>query len=138
MDVLKKVSLINLRLNKKRTISTIIGIILSVALICAVSTMVTSFQETLIENAINESGYYHLKIGSINNSDIKELQNNRDIKEIYTSQTIGFSKLEGGQNEYKPYLKLYSMDKEVFEKLKLDRKMMEGKFPENSFKNTIL
>ncbi len=131
MNILKQLSIRNLKLNKKRTISTIIGIILSVALICAVSTMVTSFQETLIENAINETGYYHLKISDTDSEDINKLQNNRDIKEIYTSQTIGFSKLDGGQNEYKPYLKLYSMDSHVFENLKLDRKLLEGRFPKN-------
>lgn len=132
MNILKKISIINLKLNKKRTISTIIGIVLSVALICAVSTMVTSFQETLIQNAINETGYYHLKINSVNNSDIKEIQNNRDVKEIFSSQMLGFSKLEGGQNEYKPYLKVYSMNKETFENLKLNRKLIEGRFPNNS------
>ena len=132
MNILKQLSIRNLKLNKKRTISTIIGIILSVALICAVSTMVTSFQETLIENAINETGYYHLKISDTDSEDINKLQNNRDIKEIYTSQTIGFSKLNGGQNEYKPYLKLYSMDSHVFENLKLDRKLLEGRFPKNN------
>ena len=89
MNILKKISIINLKLNKKRTISTIIGIVLSVALICAVSTMVTSFQETLVQNAINETGYYHLKINSVNNSDIKEIQNNRDVKEIFSSQMLG-------------------------------------------------
>lgn len=136
MNILKQLSIRNLKLNKKRTISTIIGIILSTSLICAVSTMVTSFQETLIENAINETGYYHLKITSNNNQDIKKIQNNRDIKEIYTSQTVGFSKLEGGQNEYKPYLKLYSMELQVFEKLSLNRKLVEGRFPKNS--NEIL
>ena len=132
MNILKQLSIRNLKLNKKRTISTIIGIILSVALICAVSTMVSSFQATLVENAVNETGYYHLKVGPVSNSEIKTIQNNRDVKEIFTAQTIGFSKLEGGQNEYKPYLKLYSMDKEVFENLKLDKKLLEGKFPENS------
>ena len=132
MNILKKISIINLKLNKKRTISTIIGIVLSVALICAVSTMVTSFQETLVQNAINETGYYHLKINSVNNSDIKEIQNNRDVKEIFSSQMLGFSKLEGGQSEYKPYLKVYSMNNETFENLNLSRKLIEGRFPNNS------
>ena len=57
MKILNKVSLKNLKLNKKRTISTVIGIILSVALICAACTLATSFQATLIQNAINETGY---------------------------------------------------------------------------------
>ena len=39
MNILTTLSIRNLKLNKKRTISTIIGIILSVELICAVASM---------------------------------------------------------------------------------------------------
>lgn len=129
MNILNKISIKNLKLNKKRTISTIIGIILSCALICAVASMVTSFQETLVENSINETGYYHLKISNVTDENIKTLKNNRDIKDIYTVHEIGYGKLENGQNEDKPYLKLYSMDNTVFEELKFN--LIEGKFPTN-------
>lgn len=129
MNILNKMSIKNLKLNKKRTISTIIGIILSCALICAVATMVTSFQATLVENAINETGYYHLKISNVTDENIKTLKNNRDIKDIYTVNEIGYGKLENGQNEDKPYLKLYSMDNTVFKDLKFN--LIEGKFPTN-------
>ena len=40
MNILNKLTIKNLKLNKKRSLGTIIGIILSVALICAVSNMV--------------------------------------------------------------------------------------------------
>ncbi len=130
MNILKKFSIRNLKLNKKRTISTVIGIILSVALICAVSTMVSSFQATLIENAVNETGYYHLKINNIESNDFNKLKSNRDIKEIYTLSEIGYGKLENGKNEDKPYLKLYSLDKQIFENLKFE--LIDGKFPENN------
>lgn len=62
MKILKKLALKNLKMNKKRTISTIIGIILSTALICGTATLVSSFQNTLIQNAINNTGYYHVKL----------------------------------------------------------------------------
>lgn len=88
MNVLNKLSLKNLSLNKKRTISTIIGIILSCSLICAVASMVTSFQATLVENAVNEYGYYHLKIYDVNKDELKTLENNRDIKEIRSVSSI--------------------------------------------------
>ena len=130
MNILNKVSIKNLKLNKKRTISTIIGIILSCSLICAVATMVTSFQETLIENAIKETGYYHLKISDITENDLKTLENNRDIKDIYTLYENGYALLENGKNEYKPYLKLHSMDKELFEYLNFN--LIEGRFPSNN------
>ncbi len=91
--------------------------------------MVTSFQETLIENAVNETGYYHLKMLQITDDKIKTLENNRDIKDIFTVYENGYGILENGQNEYKPYLKLHSMDKSVFENLKFN--LLEGKFPTN-------
>ena len=59
MNILNKLTIKNLKLNKKRTIVTIIGIILSVALICAVASMVSSFRESLIRFEINRDGNFH-------------------------------------------------------------------------------
>ena len=52
MNILNKLTKKNLLLNKKRTIVTIIGIMLSTALVCAVAGLVTSAQQTFI-NLIN-------------------------------------------------------------------------------------
>ena len=130
MNILNKISIRNLKLNKKRTISTIIGIILSTALICAVATMATSFQHTLVQNDINKSGYYHLELYNVTDENIKTLKNNRDIKDIFTIKEVGYGKLENGKNEDKPYLKLYSMDNKIFNELKF--KLTEGRFPNNN------
>ena len=48
MNLLNKLTIKNLKLNKKRTIVTIIGIMLSVALITAVSGMFFSVKESFI------------------------------------------------------------------------------------------
>ena len=106
MNILNKVSVKNLKLNKKRTISTIIGIILSVALICAVATMATSFQDTLVQETTKSTGYFHLKLTDITNENLRELENNRDIKSIYTIYENGYANLENSQNKNKPYLKV--------------------------------
>ncbi len=94
MNVLKRLALKNLKMNKKRTISTVIGIILSTALICGTATLVTSFQKTLVQNAINETGYYHLKLEGLNQEEIKDVKANRDIKDIYEVERIGYGKLD--------------------------------------------
>ena len=73
MNLLNKLAIKNLLLNKKRTISTLIGIILSCSLIVAVSTMVTSFRETLIQKSINDTGYYHIKINDVTEEELREL-----------------------------------------------------------------
>ena len=129
MDILKKLSFENLKLNKKRTISTIIGIILSCALICATATLVTSFRETLIQYEANSRGYYHLEISGAEDSDIKDFKNNRDIKDVLNIYENGYGKFEQGENEYFPYLKINSMSKTMFKYLKF--KISEGRFPEN-------
>lgn len=94
MNVLQRLALKNLKMNRKRTISTIIGIILSTALICGTATLITSFQKTLVQNAINESGYYHIKLENINENEKKEIEANRDIKSTFEIKNIGYGKLE--------------------------------------------
>ena len=129
MNILNKLTIKNLKLNKKRSLGTIIGIILSVALICAVSNMVSSFRETLIQNAINESGYWHIRLYNVSNDKLKRLKLNKDIDNIYTISEDGYAKLDTIKNEYKPYLKFYGMNKEAFDNLKF--KLIKGRFPKN-------
>ncbi len=129
MNVLRKLSRKNLFLNRKRTISTMVGIILSSALICATCTLGTSFRASLVENAINETGYYHIKLEHLSEKDIAELENNRDFSKIMTISKSGTAVLEGCQNESKPYTSLYTMDSDTFEALNFN--LTEGRFPEN-------
>ena len=93
MNLLKRLALKNLKMNKKRTISTIIGIILSTALICGTATLITSVQKTLIQNAINETGYYHVKLQDLEQKEITEIKNNRDVKSIFETEMVGYAKL---------------------------------------------
>lgn len=129
MNILNKLTIKNLKLNKKRSLGTIIGIILSVALICAVSNMVSSFRETLIQNAINESGYWHIRLYNVSNGKLKRLKLNKDIDNIYTISEDGYAKLDTIKNEYKPYLKFYGMNKEAFNNLEF--KLIKGRFPKD-------
>lgn len=129
MNILNKLTIKSLKLNKKRSLGTIIGIILSVALICAVSNMVSSFRETLIQNAINESGYWHIRLYNVSNDKLKRLKLNKDIDNIYTISEDGYAKLDTIKNEYKPYLKFYGMNKENFNNLEF--KLIKGRFPKN-------
>ncbi|CCZ17472.1 putative uncharacterized protein [Clostridium sp. CAG:780] len=56
MNLLNKLTTKNLKLNKKRTVVTIIGIMLSIALITAVASMVVSFRKSYIEFEKETSG----------------------------------------------------------------------------------
>ena len=72
MKILNKIIIKDLKLNKKRSIVTIIGIMLSVALICAVAGMFTSFRATLLKGVIESTGYYHIKIENVDEFHLEE------------------------------------------------------------------
>ena len=130
MQVLTKITIKNLKLNKKRTIGTLVGIILSVALICAVAGMATSLRQSLIQTASSNTGYWHLKLSNIKKEDIEKLENNRDIKDLNIINDVGYAKLENSQNENRPYIHLYSLDEKSFNNMELE--LVEGTYPQNS------
>ena len=115
MNILNKLTIKNLKLNKKRTIVTIIGIILSTALICAVSGMVTSLQQTLIEHAVATSGKQHLTVEDLSSEDLKYYTNDRNVESYYLSQNIGYAFFEKSSNKYKPYLYIKSYTEDGFD-----------------------
>lgn len=129
MNVLNKLTIKNLKLNKKRTAVTIIGIILSTALIIGVATLVTSFKETMIEYIKEESGNYHYQYSNVPAEQIKYIENNRNVKDYYVVKNIGYAILEGSKNEYKPYLYIQSFDQKAIENLGL--RLTEGRMPKN-------
>lgn len=47
MNIINKLTLRNLKLNKKRTIVTIIGVIISAAMVTGVATLVVSFMDVM-------------------------------------------------------------------------------------------
>ena len=119
MNILRKITIQNLKLNKKRSIVTTIGILLSVALITAVATMVTSFRESLIEYEKKSNGNYEYVFYDVPESEISFLKNNRSIKDLYLVSGLGYAKIES-QNEAKPYAYVVSMNKNAMENLGLN------------------
>ena len=124
MSILNRLTIKNLRLNKKRTIVTIIGIILSTALMVGIGLLFSSFQDLMIRDTIGYSGKYEANYSDV---DLDKLNNIKDKGFTYFyEKPIGFSKIESS-NEYKPYMYITSVNKEYFDELKL----IEGSFPKN-------
>lgn len=103
MNVLHKVTLQSLKQNRTRTIVTIIGIILSTAMLCAVTTFATSFQQYLLDEEIYTSGSWHLGQKDTTYSEYQQLSQADGVAEAVYLQHLGYAQAEGSLNEYKPY-----------------------------------
>lgn len=124
MSILNRLTIKNLRLNKKRTIVTIIGIILSTALMVGIGLLFSSFQDLMIRDTIGYNGKYEANYSDV---DLDKLNNIKDKGFTYFyEKPIGFSKIESS-NEYKPYMYITGVNKEYFNELKL----VDGSFPKN-------
>lgn len=124
MSILNRLTIKNLRLNKKRTIVTIIGIILSTALMVGIGLLFSSFQDLMIRDTIGYSGKYEAKYNDVDLIKLNDIKN-KNFTYFY-EKPIGFSKIESS-NEYKPYMYITSVNREYFDELKL----IEGDIPKN-------
>ncbi|SHJ41286.1 putative ABC transport system permease protein [Clostridium cavendishii DSM 21758] len=80
IDSYKILSKKYLKKNKKRTILTIIGIILSVALISCIGIFILNIRYSMIEQAKNRYGDYHVVILDAKKNDINKLRFNPKVE----------------------------------------------------------
>lgn len=124
MSILNKLTIKNLKLNKKRTIVTIIGIILSTALMVGIGLLFSSFQDYMIRETIGFNGRYEAMYSDVDLSKVVSL--NEKGFEYFYEKPIGFSKF-ASNNEYKPYIYIASVNEKFFDELKL----VDGRFPKS-------
>ena len=129
MTLLNKLTIKNLKLNKKRTIVTIIGIMLSVALITAVASMYASGIKSLIKYETIIKGDFHTAFYNVPTSDIDKFINNRNIEKLNITEGLGYAKIDS-KNEDKPYAYLKGFTKDALNNLSV--RVVRGRLPENT------
>lgn len=109
MNIFWKVTLKFLALNRTRTIVTIVGIILSASMITAVTTLISSLQDYMLENAIYENGDWHGAFYDIDDITAEKIKSDKGIKYAAFADNIGYAFI-GSSNKYKPYLFIMGAD----------------------------
>lgn len=103
MNVFNKVTLESLKKNRTRTVVTIIGIMLSAAMICASTTFVSSMQNFVLRCEIYSSGDWHGAVYDAAYKDYEDIRDSGKVSSAAYAQVLGYAKI-GSANEYKPYL----------------------------------
>lgn len=127
MKLLNKLTLKNLRLNKVRTIVTIVGIMLSAALITVVSGMALSGRQTMIDAQMVYGGNYDVALDIIDNSVIETARNNRNVKNAFYKERLGYARTKNADGEICDYSVLAMSENTYGNCFKID--LIKGKFP---------
>ncbi|HEX3043294.1 MAG TPA: ABC transporter permease [Bacillota bacterium] len=97
MNTYQELSLRYLKSQKKRSILTLIGIILSVSLLCCAGIMGVSLQNSMVENVKQTYGFFHVSYMGVSESQIQRLQQNAKVEKTGYKLDVGFSVFSGGK-----------------------------------------
>ena len=126
MKILNNLTIKHLKSNKKRTVVTIIGIILSTALMVGIGLLFSTVRDNSVKMIIENSGDHHVAI-ELEKSKLDFIAKNESVLKYKYKSSLGYSLYEGIQNSFKPYIEVLTASKEYLEDLKL----VEGRLPNN-------
>ena len=127
MNIVNKLTVRHLKENKRRTLVTIIGVIISVAMVTAVSTLGVSFMELLQRQSIASDGEWHVLYKDVNKSQLKAIDADEDTKTLVVSRDRGYALLQGGDNANKPYLYIKEYNEQGFKQFPIE--LSSGRLP---------
>ena len=103
MNVFNKVTLASLKKNRTRTVVTIIGIMLSAAMICASTTFVASMQNFVLRYTVYKTGDWHGAVYDAAYKDYEDIGGSGKVASATYAQVLGYARINSA-NERKPYL----------------------------------
>ncbi|MGM0845654.1 MAG: ABC transporter permease [Bacillota bacterium] len=128
MNIINKLTLRLLKENRRRTLVTILGVIISVAMVTAVATLGVSFLDLLKRQSIADNGEWHVQYENVAADQIKAIQEDDNTKKLILSNDLGYAKLEGAEEETKPYLFFKEYNAEGLKQFPIE--LSEGRFPQ--------
>lgn len=130
MNILNKATLQSMKKNRTRTIVTIIGVVLSTAMITGVATFGTSLLHFLINSSIIKYGNWHVEFFDVDSSFIQERAHDKEVIGTAAIENIGYATLNRAKTKDKPYLFIAGFSDQAFHTLSIN--LISGRLPENS------
>ena len=131
MNVFHKVTLQSLKKNKTRTVVTIIGIMLSAAMICAVTTTYASLQNFLYRNFAYSEGEWHGSYANANREELDFLLNSEEVEDVTYTAAVGYAMAgDTRTKETKPYLYIIGTEPDFPNSIPVH--ITAGRYPENA------
>ncbi|WP_342561412.1 FtsX-like permease family protein [Paenibacillus sp. FSL R7-0345] len=127
MNIVNTLTIRHLKQNKRRTLVTIVGVIISVSMMTAVITLIFSFADLMIRQTIADTGEWHIQYQDITKEQLAAIQGDDATKTVAITRELGYAPLEGGQNSNKPYLFIKEYDVQGFAQFQIE--ISKGRLP---------
>ncbi len=114
MNVLRKLTVQSVLKNKKRSVATVVAVILSTALIVGTAGLCTSALYSFQQTAVYQVGDFHVTVTDVPKAEASLVTRNADVARSFYTRTVGYAVLPGGVNDEKPYVYVIAAGKEAF------------------------
>ena len=130
MNIVSKVTWMYMKKNRKRTLVTIFGVIISVAMITAVLISIESFMDMFLRREMASSGSWIAEYRDVNKEQLEMLKNNNAIGTVMLRDELGYSLLEDSEDSNKKYLYIEEADTRAMEDMHLE--VVSGRLPQKN------
>ena len=129
MNIFSKITARTMRQNKTRTIVTIIGVMLSTAMITAVTTFGSSLQGFLVDYSVSRDGRWHVMARSLEPEQAREIAKLEEVESAAAVTELGYALFEPVRENSPtiPYLYVQSLSEEAL--AMLPASLTEGRMP---------
>lgn len=129
MNVLSKITRRQLAGNRTRTAVTVIGIILSVAMITAVTTLMASLYDYGVRAAKDIRGNWYAKLGAANSEVVQRLAADERVEDIFFMRYDGCELTDPTMTAKTPFIAVSAVSPEFFDNMGIA--LAAGRLPEN-------
>ncbi len=128
MNIINKLTLRHMRLNRRRTLVTIMGIIISVAMITAVSTFTGSFMDLARRDTLARTGDWQVEYSGLTAQQAETLAADENTDLAGTHCDDGYLQLPDPGRATRPYLYRQDYSENGFAILPME--LTEGRMPQ--------
>lgn len=103
MKIMNRLTMRLLWENKRRTLVTLLGVIISVAMLTAVAAISVSFMDLLKRQTIADEGEWHVTYEGVDADQLEAIKSDENTKKTVLSNDLGYVEFDA-DDKYTPYL----------------------------------
>ncbi len=129
MNILRSFTIKSMKMHRKWTAVTIIGVILSSAMLSGLMTFTASAQDLLKRDTLDSNGKWTACLQNVPVSDRTKWESSSESNQTALARDVGYALLTGSTNSDKPYLYITQYDSNAFDMFSVN--VTSGRLPEN-------
>ncbi|MBO1678745.1 ABC transporter permease [Bittarella massiliensis (ex Durand et al. 2017)] len=132
MNIIHRLTLKNMAQNRRRTLVTVLGAAVSVAMLTAVSLIAVSFLDMMQRTVLADTGDWHVRFEGVSSAAVDAVRADRQTAQVTTRGLLACAKPQDSLDAQRPYLALWGYDPADQSAARAPLTLEEGRLPQRA------